>query len=132
MQPVSCIILAQLDSYEADRLDNLWLWMGVLIVLLIVMGLGIAILRKTMADTTGQAQSGEPFSLHDLRQMHKDGQISDEQFERAKARILALHTGQPIEDESEDDGITDISHEFIDADTPHNDDSDPEDEPERA
>lgn len=40
--------------------------------------------RLTKADET----SGAGFTLSDLRQLHKSGQMSDAEFERAKARVV--------------------------------------------
>ena len=40
--------------------------------------------RLTKPDET----SGAGFTLSDLRQLHKSGQMSDEEFERAKARVV--------------------------------------------
>jgi hypothetical protein len=39
---------------------------------------------------------GVGFTLSDLRQMHKSGQMSDDEFERAKAKLLA-HARAPVQ-----------------------------------
>ena len=41
--------------------------------------------RLTKPDET----SGAGFTLSDLRQLHKSGQMSDAEFERAKAKVVA-------------------------------------------
>jgi hypothetical protein len=56
--------------------------------------------RKWVRDA-GPAPRQMGFTLSDLRQMHRDGQLSTEEFERAKEKIVAtarhnlLATGKP-------------------------------------
>ncbi len=38
---------------------------------------------------TGDAGGGELWSLQDLREMHARGDLSDEEFKRLKARVIA-------------------------------------------
>ena len=61
---------------------------GLLMVLLVVGYIGVSMLRRWLrrglADRTAM-----PFSLADLRTMHREGQLSDEEFNRAREQILA-------------------------------------------
>jgi hypothetical protein len=47
----------------------------------------ISLVRRKLLDEQPEAPAG--FTLPDLRQLHKEGKISDEEFERAKARIIS-------------------------------------------
>lgn len=58
--------------------------MGVLIALFVV-----TIKIRRWSNQTTQDTAGQGFTLSSLREMHRQGQISDEEFERAKARIVA-------------------------------------------
>jgi hypothetical protein len=58
----------------------------ILIVALILMFGAVAAYRKWMrADTT---PSGPGFTLSDLRKLHKEGKMTDEEFEKAKLVLI--------------------------------------------
>ena len=78
-------ILAQQASNGAG---DVVIWSLVLIVALVVMFIGIAWLRRWMAGPAEPA-GGTGFTLSDLREMHRKGQLSDEEFERAKLQMVA-------------------------------------------
>lgn len=68
---------------------------GIIVTSLIVIGLSIgafalvALVRRRLREEDDSGSSGGPgFTLSDLRQLHKSGQMSDEEFERAKVKIL--------------------------------------------
>ncbi len=77
----------------AGNVDYGKLVVGCTILLLAMVSgfVGVFILRRRLRDCTPQA-SAESFSLQDLRQLHREGQLSDEEFERAKAQMVA-HLG---------------------------------------
>ena len=57
-----------------------------LIVAVVAMFIGVAWARKRM--NPNEDFQGEGFSLADLRQMHKEGKLSDEEFERARVKMV--------------------------------------------
>src|SRR4051812_1814242 len=68
---------------------------GIIIASLFVIGLIIAAfvliayVRRRIREEDNSSSSGGPgFTLSDLRRLHKSGQMSDEEFERAKVKIL--------------------------------------------
>ena len=64
-------------------------WSLVLICLLVGGFFAISKLRQWLRDDDGGAPvSPIGFTLSDLRQLHKQGQMTDEEFERAKAKIV--------------------------------------------
>src|SRR5690606_31169632 len=64
-----------------------FLWLLVLMGLLIVAAMGVLWLRRWYrTDETGGPIG---FTLGDLRRLHREGQMTDDEFERAKARMIA-------------------------------------------
>ena len=62
-------------------------WSLVLICLLVGGFFAISKLRQWLRDDDAPV-SPIGFTLSDLRQLHKQGQMTDEEFERAKAKIV--------------------------------------------
>jgi len=90
----------------SDSTISILIWSGILIVVVIVLFFVVNTIRKAMlADEPGDA--GPSFTLDDLRRMHAAGQISDEEFAKARSRIVRMVRGSaddaaPIDDESAD------------------------------
>jgi Short C-terminal domain len=61
-------------------------WLLAILVILIV-GMYVAVYVKKRLKEPDEP-TGPGFTLSDLRQLHKSGQMSDEEFERAKAKIV--------------------------------------------
>src|SRR5688572_6933167 len=61
-------------------------WILVLLGVIVAGGVIIFIARRYVNSGDGAAAGG--FTLHDLREMHKAGEISDEEFARAKAQMI--------------------------------------------
>ena len=87
-------LIAQ-PSQPADSDSRLW-WMSVTLA-----GVGIAFLaaaiamwvfRKRMKAWEDQ-RAGLPFSFDELRHLNKTGQLSDEEFDRAKRRVIDATLG---------------------------------------
>ena len=80
-------MLAIIDSTAAEfRLA------GLLLVLLLACLAGLAFVlwvRKWVKDETPAARQEVGFTLSDLRALHKSGKMSDEEFERAREKIVA-------------------------------------------
>src|SRR3954469_4764232 len=74
-------------AQQADEgIGGALLWSIVLIVALLLLFGGIVLYRKWMnADDT---TTGEGFTLSDLRRLHKEGKMSDGEFESAKAILI--------------------------------------------
>lgn len=63
-------------------------WSFVLIVLVVCAFVGITWIRKWMK-AEELPERGAGFGLSELRAMHRRGQLSDEEFERAKGKITS-------------------------------------------
>ena len=64
-------------------------WSLVLIALIVVAFLAVMQLRKWLQSDDGEAAPSIGFTLGDLRQLHKEGEMTDEEFERARAKMMA-------------------------------------------
>ncbi|MBB6430965.1 SHOCT domain-containing protein [Algisphaera agarilytica] len=75
----------------AENSGQVLFWSSVLLGAAIVLGLAFFILRKRLNSMDEDAGTGNPmgFTLADLRDMHAQGQISDDEFEFAKRKMIA-------------------------------------------
>ncbi|HWE01583.1 MAG TPA: SHOCT domain-containing protein [Tepidisphaeraceae bacterium] len=64
-------------------------WSSALVAFLVIGFVLVAAVKKRMRDDDVSAPGAAAgFSLSDLRQLHRQGQISDDEFERAKEKII--------------------------------------------
>jgi hypothetical protein len=74
------------DGSTAD----IFLWSAVLLAFLVVgMAVVLWLKRRMQADDEPATVNPAGFTLSDLRRLHKSGQMSDDEFERAKVKIVA-------------------------------------------
>ena len=78
-----CVILAQAAE---DLFGQVLPWLIMLLVVVVVGAAGIYLVRRMLQGSHGA--TGEGFTLYELRRMRAAGQLSDEEFERAKALII--------------------------------------------
>src|SRR3954451_10469397 len=64
------------------------MWSAALLILLVVGMVVVARMRRRLRQDDAPAPS-LGFTLSDLRQMHRAGQLTDEEFNRAKEKIVA-------------------------------------------
>ena len=69
-------------------------WLIVLIVLVVLGFLAAMFVKRWLMETSEEPRRAG-FTLSDLRQMHKSGQMTDEQFERARQRIITSAKAVP-------------------------------------
>jgi hypothetical protein len=82
---MSIPLLAAEDTSATEVL----LWSAAMLVLLAV-GMAFAVrLKRRMKQVDDAPASMAGFTLSDLRQMHRAGQLTDEEFDRAKGKIVA-------------------------------------------
>ena len=77
------VVLAQAAE---DLFGQLLPWLIMLLVVVVVGAAGIYLVRRMLQG--GHGAPGEGFTLYELRRMRAAGQLSDEEFERAKALII--------------------------------------------
>jgi hypothetical protein len=107
MATLAIVMLAEQPAEEAFR--RLIPWIAGLVGFVCLGTVLISIIRRSMR--SGPDQSSEGFGLHDLRRLHASGQLTDEEFTRAKALIIGRHRSQTPPAESGPDNADDPSSE---------------------
>jgi uncharacterized membrane protein len=78
-------LLSQVASHPASVI----IWSCVLVGLLVLAFVAVGQVKKRLRDDMDQNPAASTgFTLSDLRQLHRDGQMSDEEFEKAKIKIV--------------------------------------------
>ncbi|MDY7108815.1 MAG: SHOCT domain-containing protein [Planctomycetota bacterium] len=85
MTPPLAPLIATVDQGSALFREVLP-WLVALLVLAVVGGIVIMIVRRWVRSSDAPPEEG--FTLHDLRQLHAAGRLGDEEFERAKAKLI--------------------------------------------
>ncbi len=75
-----------LAQSTAENSSSILLVSILLIIAVVALFIGVVWARKRM--NPNEDVHGEGFSLADLRQMHKEGHLSDEEYERARAKMV--------------------------------------------
>jgi hypothetical protein len=83
----ACISLAAQGTAAFGQIVT---WLVVLMALVVVGGAAIFIARRFLHSETARP---EGFSLQSLRDMHKAGELSDEEYEQARAAMVGRATG---------------------------------------
>lgn len=81
MEPSHSFIIA------AAEVTSILLWLAVLLAAVIAGTLVILRLRRSML-SRGVGDQAAGFGLHDLQRLHETGELSDEEYERAKSSLL--------------------------------------------
>jgi hypothetical protein len=83
------IILAATKEVTAEDYQRIIVGSLVVVGLIVVAFVLVTLVRRRLKQGDDSTSSGGTgFTLSDLRQLHKSGQMSDEEFERAKAKIV--------------------------------------------
>lgn len=77
---------------EGDALTSILLWSGVLVIAVIVGALVISLVRRNFARSDEDQQQG--FTLQELRDLHAGGELSDEEFDRAREALIGEVRGR--------------------------------------
>ena len=72
---------------QGSDASSIFVW-SVLLILLLVGGLVVALQVKKRLTQEDEGSLGAGFTLADLRQLHRDGRMTAEEFEKAKAKIV--------------------------------------------
>jgi len=62
----------------------------VMVAVVAAVSIVVALLGRKLYQRYNEPENNEPatFSLHDIKKLHRDGQLTDEEFARAKALII--------------------------------------------
>lgn len=88
--PIQSLVLAlsDIDPLRSDSPPILKMIVPLAVVIIVagVLLAGLSIVRRKMRQDA--AASAKDFSLGDLRTLHREGKLTDEEFERAKAKLV--------------------------------------------
>lgn len=73
---------------QSGSMSSMFVWIVVLIVIAVVGGTVIFNVRRRMLASDDSVSVGSSGLLDHLHQMHKNGEIDDEEFARARSSIL--------------------------------------------
>ncbi|MCZ6736228.1 MAG: hypothetical protein ACE10B_09500 [Phycisphaerales bacterium] len=79
------------DPRHANLLSEIFPWLVALLVLVCLGAVAIYALRRSLHRRGPQSADG--FTLQQLRDLHAAGQLTDHEFERAKAAIIGRFAG---------------------------------------
>ncbi len=79
-----------LGSASSRDVVDVVVLLGAALVLVVLGTLGVVWARRRLVDTDDDASTAG-LTLHDLRQLHARGELTDEEFEAAKAAIIGAH-----------------------------------------
>jgi uncharacterized membrane protein len=82
-----------LGADDGVDFGGLFKWSFVLMVLVLILWVAVSTIRKRLKEDDPTVGTG--FTLSDLRQLHKQGKMSTEEFEKAKAILLASLAKDP-------------------------------------
>ena len=94
-------MLAQ--SLTPEGRTTLLIWLAVLMVAVVVGGVGIMLLRRKLRDGSSAGEADTGFSLSSLRELRDKGEITREEYERARAKVVAK-TREMLRPPEEEDG----------------------------
>jgi len=69
---------------------SMLVWALVLMGMVIVGWAVIVVAKRRSEAYRNSSGPALPFTLHDLRKLHEQGQLTDAEFEKARGRILAM------------------------------------------
>jgi hypothetical protein len=62
---------------------------SLILICLIIVGMAVALqVKKKVTETGGASDGGGGFSLSDLRKMVKEGNLTPEEFEKARTKVV--------------------------------------------
>ncbi len=82
-------ILGQSAGGRGNPTGAIALGLGAILILAVLGAAAAMVVRKRVGDDAAGGPGGGGFGLADLRRLHKQGDLSDDEFERAKAKIVA-------------------------------------------
>lgn len=93
-------------STLASNYGDIFVTLGILVVLAIAVVIaGIVLRRKFTSDRSNNHQY-PPFDLHQLRQMHENGQLTQAEYDRAVAALVAHQSATAASPPSNSDPTT--------------------------
>ncbi|MEZ6193043.1 MAG: SHOCT domain-containing protein [Phycisphaerales bacterium] len=76
------------SARTARAQGDIWFYLGVLVVAAVVIAVIGLIARKYLSEPIEASEGEAVFDLSELRKLHRHGQLTDDEFEAAKAAVL--------------------------------------------
>lgn len=93
LRPGPAIDALLLGASTSRQVTDVVILLGVVLVLLLIGTGGIVWARRRLMRSDLES-SGAGLTLHDLRQLHAQGKMSDEEYEAARTAILGAHAAR--------------------------------------
>jgi hypothetical protein len=82
--------LSSLPTIAANEVGPIIVWSLLLIVFLVLMFVAIVYFKKWLSKDDLDSAGDVGFTLGDLRRLHKQGKMSDEEYEKARVQMIAV------------------------------------------
>ncbi len=76
------------SARAARAQDDVWFYLIVLVIAAVVITVIGLVARKVLSEPIEASQGEAVFDLSELRKLHRQGQLTDDEFEAAKAAVL--------------------------------------------
>lgn len=90
-------------ALDAQNQRAIFIYMGLIVAAAVLLVIVALIVRRLLL---GGEETGEAFSLSDIRAMHARGELSDDEFDAARRKMVAQHRtmleGAPAQEKSTD------------------------------
>ncbi len=83
----NAFLIAATASDASQLFSDLLPWLLLLIVFVVIGGIALYLIRRTINPTADNPN--EPFTLEGLRRMRSQGQITDEEFAKARTAMIS-------------------------------------------
>jgi len=88
MRGANALLLSIQQQKQEALLAEILPWLILLLGVVIAGGVAIYAIRRSLGPNASGSAADTGFTLHELRELHKKGEITDEQLARAKAAII--------------------------------------------
>jgi len=75
-------------AQSSAAVSSLWMWVGILIVVVLIGAVVIFAVRRRLLGDTARGAAMDGSLLEQIERMRDQGELSDEEFRRARDRIL--------------------------------------------
>jgi uncharacterized membrane protein len=97
MPAMSITMMTLLATSTGGTFSEVALWGAVLIIVVLIGWMVISAIRRRMNADTGAAVG---YTLHDLRRMRESGELSEEEFQRARQAMIEQVKGATSENDA--------------------------------
>jgi hypothetical protein len=87
--PPSMLLTTHAPLAQSDAAPGAIFWSAIVIACCVGLFWVLSVVRKRIKDVPASDVPAAGFTLGDLRELHRSGQMTDEEFERARAKIVA-------------------------------------------